>query len=249
LSFLSGLVEHSVFQENQIYTRFVDENLDAINLQVLQRKQGLNRHLLAIAYLIFHFHQKKSSGNSVWNEIGFWRMMSRMEVFVDDEKMECSSILNSGNQIFRINQQDYEVSVIQMNGDHIELKINKRTELFYCLDDKTQTHLIYKGFSFSLRSNSLMRQALLTKKNAASEKVFQNLICADLFGKVLKLNISKGDVVKTGQVLLTLESMKTEIHVLCPVDAQIKKIHVVEGNAVTEKQLLVELEEKSVQSQ
>jgi biotin carboxyl carrier protein len=37
--------------------------------------------------------------------------------------------------------------------------------------------------------------------------------------------------------------MKTEIHVLCPVDAQIKKIHIAEGNAVTEKQLLVELEQ------
>jgi len=37
--------------------------------------------------------------------------------------------------------------------------------------------------------------------------------------------------------------MKTEIHVLCPVDARVKKTHVKEGNAVVEKQLLVELEE------
>jgi len=37
--------------------------------------------------------------------------------------------------------------------------------------------------------------------------------------------------------------MKTEIHVLCPFDARVKKTYVKEGNAVVEKQLLVELEE------
>jgi len=243
LSFLSGLVESAAFQKNKIYTRYVDENLDFINLQIQEKKRGLNRRKLAIAYLIFQFQQKKSSGNSVWNEIGFWRIMPQMEVFVDDEKLKCSSIMNSGNQIFSINQQEYEVSVIQMIGNLLELKINQQPETFYCLDDEKQTQVIAEGFSFALRSNSLMSQALLNKKNADSERVFQNLICADLFGKVLKLNICKGDVVKTGQILLTLESMKTEIHVLCPVDAQIKKVHVAEGNAVIEKQLLVELEQ------
>jgi len=241
LSFLSGLIENEVFMEDRIYTRYVDENLDLINAHITEKKQHVNKHKLAIAYLIFQFQQKKSSGNSVWNEIGFWRVMPQMEVFVDGEKLQCS-ILNSGNPILRINQQEYEVSVIQMNGDLLELKINQLPETFYCLDDEKQTQIIVDGFSFALRSNSLMSQALLNKKNAALEKVFQNLICADLFGKVLKLNISKGDLVQAGQVLLTLESMKTEIHVLCPVDAQIKKVHVVEGNSVIEKQLLVELE-------
>jgi len=94
-----------------------------------------------------------------------------------------------------------------------------------------------------------MKQAVVNRNKLRPEKVFQNLICADLFGKVLKLNISEGDVVQSGQVLLTLESMKTEIHVLCPVNARVKKTHVKEGNAVVEKQLLVELEEISLQSQ
>jgi len=242
LSFLSGLVESLAVQENKIYTRYVDENLDMINLQIQEKKRGLNRHKLAIAYVIFQFQQKRSCENSVWNQIGFWRMMPQMEVFVDGEKLQCSSRLNLGNQIFRINKLEYEVSFIQMNGNLLELKIDQLPETFYCLDDEKQIQIIVDGFSFALRSNSLMSQALLNKKNAALEKVFQNLICADLFGKVLKLNISKGDLVQAGQVLLTLESMKTEIHVLCPVDAQIKKVHVAEGNSVIENQLLVELE-------
>lgn len=245
LSFLSGLIENEVIQENRIYTRYVDENLDLINTQIQKKKQHLNKHKLVIAYLIFHFQHQGNLGNSVWNQIGFWRMMPVVEVFVDGEKLECSNRFNSGDQIFRINQQEYEVSVIQMNGNLLTLNINRQPETFYCLDDEKQTQIISEGFSFALRSNLMRNQALSMRKNGNEQKIFENLICADLFGKVLKLNISKGEIVKTGQILLTLESMKTEIHVLCLVDARVKKICVKEGNAVVEKQLLVELEKIS----
>ncbi len=249
LSFLFGLVESVAVRENKIYTRYVDENLELINTQIQEKKQQLNKHKLAIAYLIFHFQQHKISGNSVWNQIGFWRMRPVFEVFIDGEKLECSNNVNSGDQIFRINQQEYEVSVIQMNGNLMGLKIDQRPETFYCLEEEKQTQIISGGFSFALRSNLVRNQVLPMRKNGNEQKIFQNLICADLFGKVLKLNRCEGEEVHAGQILLTLESMKTEIHVLCPVDARVKKIYVKEGNAVVEKQLLVELEEKSVQSQ
>lgn len=59
----------------------------------------------------------------------------------------------------------------------------------------------------------------------------------------MKINVRQGDHVVRGQVLLTLESMKTEIHVSCSSEAIIKKIYIKEGETVTERQLLIELEE------
>ena len=243
LAFLSGLLESEVIQENKIYTRYVDENLDLINSQIQVKRQQLNKHKLVIAYLIFHFQQHKNSGNSVWNQIGFWRMMPLVEVYVDDEKYGCNISFNSNHQIFRIDQVDYEVKMVLLNENLLELNINQQFEFFYCQEDEKQTQIISGGFAFALRSNLLRNQILPMRKNELEQKIFQNLICADLFGKVLKLNTSEGDVVRAGQIMLTLESMKTEIHVLCPVDARVKKIFVKEGNAVVEKQLLVELEE------
>jgi len=245
LSFLSGLIESKVVQENKIYTRYVDENLDLINAQIQEKRHRLNKHNLAIAYLIFHLPQQKNSGNSVWNRIGFWRMMPFIEVFVEDEKYECSIRFKSDHQIFRINHEEYETKVIELCENLLELNINQQLESFFCQDGEKQTQIISEGFSFALRSNLLKNQILPKHKKEQEEKVFQNLICADLFGKVLKLNRCEGDVVHAGQILLTLESMKTEIHVLCPVDARVKKTHVKEGNAVVEKQLLMELEENS----
>jgi len=243
LSFLSGLLENEVIQENKIYTRYVDENLDLINSRIQEKKRNLNKHKLVIAYLIFHFQQHKNSGNLIWNQIGFWRMMPFVEVFVDEEKYDCNISTIADHQIFRIDQVDYQVKVVLFSENLVELNINQQFESFYCLDDEKQTKIISGGFSFALRSNLLRNQVLLMHKNGNEQKSFQNLIYADLFGKVLKLNRCEGDVVHVGEILLTLESMKTEIHVLCPVDARVKKTHVKEGNAIVEKQLLVELEE------
>jgi len=243
LSFLLGLIERKAVQENEIYTRYVDDNLDLINTQIQENKLGLNRHKCVIAYLIFHFQQKNNSGNSVWNQLGYWRMMPQIEVIVDGEKYNCRIRSVTHQQIFRINEQEYSVSAVETDGNLLKIEINQQHETFYCLETENQTQVILNGFSFLIRSDSLISQVLLNRKNSGQDKIFQNLICADLFGKVLNLNVIKGDAVQAGQILLTLESMKTEIHVLCPVNARVKKIHVQEGNAVIEKQLLVELEE------
>jgi biotin carboxyl carrier protein len=209
----------------------------------------LNKHKLAIAYLIFHLRNGNNSGNSVWGQIGFWRMAALVEVAVEGEKYGCRMDPASNGQVFRINGEEYQVGVEKVNGNLLELKINQRLETFYCLWGKNHTTIILAGFAFALRSNLLMDQVLRVDKNVNVKKVFQNLICADLFGKVLKLNIREADIVEPGQILLTLESMKTEIHVLSPSNARVKKTHVKEGIAVVERQLLVELEEISLQTQ
>ena len=200
LLFLSGLLESEVIQENKIYTRYVDENLDLVNSRIQVKRQQLNKHKLVIAYLIFHFQQNKNSGNSVWNQIGFWRMVPLVEVYVDDEKYECTISFNPERQIFRINQEEYLTKVVLMNENLLELLINHELESFCFQEDEKHTKIISGGFAFTLRSNLLRNQVLSMRKNELEQKIFQNLICADLFGKVLKLNTREGDVVCAGQI-------------------------------------------------
>lgn len=243
LPFLSALVESDEIRQNKIYTKYVELNLNLINAKIQEKKDHLDMHKLVTAYLAFHFYTGKNLGNSVWSRIGFWRISSDVEVSVDGEKYKCRIEQAQGQISFRINGLDYFVSSVNLNGNLLELEINKLHETFYCAENSSETVVCHCGFSFSLRSNLLINQVVLERKNAEVKKVFKNLICADLFGKVLQINVLSGDWVKNGQILLTLESMKTEIHVLSPVDGQVKKIHVAEGKTVTEKQLLVELQE------
>ena len=244
LSFLSGLIESEPIRKNRIYTRYVDENLDEINQQVQERKNRLNKHEVVIAYLIFYFQQENHSGSSVWNQIGFWRMMLNYEVSIDGETYKCQiESARNGRQLFRINPDEYQVSAIRKSGNLLEMEINLKSAAYHFTDRESETIIFHNGFTFSAQSNLFINQVSVIRKDTRVDKIFQNLICADLFGKVLKLNVSEGDTVYTGQILLTLESMKTEIHVLCPVNSRVGKIHVEEGKAVVEKQLLVELEQ------
>lgn len=247
LSFLSGLLESDPVRKNEIYTRYVDENLESINQAIQQKKDQVSRHKLGIAYLIFHFFRHQNSGSSVWNQIGFWRIFPQIEVSVEGNAEVYRIESSNEDKQFIVGQEKYRVSQVQKNGNLLELKINRQSDFFCCVEGKTETLVSYGGFSFTLRSNMLINQILPVRKNGGSEKIFQNLICADLFGKVLKLNIKVGEFVQTGQILLTLESMKTEIHVISPADARVKKMHIKEGDAVVERQLLVELEDMSRQ--
>lgn len=242
VSFLSGLIESKAFRENKIYTRYVDKNVEAINAQVQGKRENLNKHTLVIAWIIFHFQQKKQAGSSVWDQIGFWRLTNQLNISVEGKEYRCQVEPIGNEQLFQINDQEYLVSEGALTGKRLELQINGQTEMFHCMEDHQRTLIATHGFIFELQSNSLLNQAKVDRRHQQERRIFQNLIRADLFGRVLELNISEGEVVHAGQVLLTLESMKTEIHVLCPMDAQVKKIPVKVGNSVLENQLLIELE-------
>jgi len=246
LSFLSGLIESKSVSQNEIYTRFVDENLGVINRQVQDKKSRIGRHKLVVAYLLAHFYEQEPSGNSVWNRIGFWRMNSRFEVSVDGVGMNCRVQPIANGYLFQVEQNDYAVSSIRKDKFFVEVVINGEIETFYFIDNERETRVCTGGFEFRVRSNSIPEQVLVFRNNSGHEKIFENLIRADLFGRVLKISVRVGDFVKSGEKMMTLESMKTEIHVLSPVGARVKKLHVKEGNAVVEKQLLVELEEEAV---
>ena len=62
------------------------------------------------------------------------------------------------------------------------------------------------------------------------------------FGRVIDVMVSKGDRVTKGQRLLVIESMKTEFVIQSPSDSIVKAIHVVKGEMVQDKEILVDFE-------
>ncbi|WP_461864698.1 pyruvate/oxaloacetate carboxyltransferase [Thermococcus sp.] len=77
---------------------------------------------------------------------------------------------------------------------------------------------------------------------AAPAPVGEGVVTAPMPGKVLKILVSEGEEVKTGQALLTLEAMKMENEIPSPKDGIVKKIHVKENDTVDTGQPLIEIE-------
>ena len=63
---------------------------------------------------------------------------------------------------------------------------------------------------------------------------------APLPGKIMKINVSKGDIVKKGDVVLVMEAMKMENNVIATKDGVIEVIKVQPGDSVLEGDVLIE---------
>jgi len=64
---------------------------------------------------------------------------------------------------------------------------------------------------------------------------------APMPGTIIKVNVSVGDAVKKGQVLLVLEAMKMENEITAPVDGKIAAINVEKGKSVNAGDLMVSI--------
>jgi glutaconyl-CoA/methylmalonyl-CoA decarboxylase subunit gamma len=67
-------------------------------------------------------------------------------------------------------------------------------------------------------------------------------ITSPMPGTILKVNVSAGDAVKKGQVLLILEAMKMENEIVAPKDGKIASVNVEKGKPVNVGDVLVSIE-------
>ena len=67
---------------------------------------------------------------------------------------------------------------------------------------------------------------------AAAPKGDAEDILAPLPGTIISVNVSEGDAVKSGQVLLIFEAMKMENELVAPRDGTVAKIHVSKGDVL-----------------
>jgi len=69
------------------------------------------------------------------------------------------------------------------------------------------------------------------------------LVRAPMPGTILSVSVKPGDSVKTGDILLVLESMKIKNEITAPQDGTIKEVYVGEGQYVKRREQLVDIEE------
>ena len=92
------------------------------------------------------------------------------------------------------------------------------------------------------KTPTLVRKVMPSKEEKIEKKPggSSTPIKAPLPGKILSVKVSKGDLVKKGDVLLIMEAMKMENNVLASKDGVVEKIKVQPGDTVLEGDVLLE---------
>ncbi len=135
---------------------------------------------------------------------------------------------------FTINGNDYEVHIrdiedniaeVDVNGTHYEVVVRNEIKT-------TKTPRLVRKPVEKLPGEGQIKKKATTGKHE---------VTAPLPGTILKLNVSVGDVVAEGQILLVMEAMKMENNVQTTRGGEIVSIKVKAGDAVQQDDVLLEI--------
>lgn len=239
--FLYQLLLHPDFSHNSISTRWVEEQLEELTHSMKKKETIPPVVELVAGYLLHHFYRPPSQP-SVWGQLAYRRIHEFFQVQVN-EKMQQVGVLHKGEKLLLDWQKkSYELNNYQFRGSKIEFQINNEDIAIFISEEKHSTIVQLKSKQYELRSNHVIGQVQLNKAVGELLAVKANRVVADLFGKVVDVLIKPGDLLRKGQDLLVIESMKSEFTIQSPVDAVVKNIHVSKGKIVQDKQLLVDFE-------
>lgn len=141
------------------------------------------------------------------------------------------------NYKFKINGNEYEVDIINVEGNIAQLEVNGtpyNVELEKDIKPMKTPKLVRQ---VAVPSTDSTPSIALTSKPSAPKG--GGTIKSPLPGVVLELHIKVGDTVKIGQKLLTLEAMKMENNIDSDKDGVVSAINVHKGDNVMEGDLLV----------
>lgn len=247
LSFLAGIVRHPAFQNNQVSTRFCDENLEDILRQNKERKQLCPLFIPAFAYIIYSLHHNRRNPGEcrdVWKLIGYWRLDMKIPLEIDGKHLKVRlCTIHRQHYDFFLEGSRFSVGVKKMTEGKISLEVNQRVYRVYVSEDTSKRAFVScLGFNFEVIRLDLLPEELLPGESDDSE-ITSNTLLAPMNGKVIKVSVAEGDQVRRGDSLLIVEAMKMENSLLAPKDAVIEKIFVREGEQVEGRSVMIKFGE------
>lgn len=240
ISYLTKVLQHKAFKENHISTKFCDKHgkelLDAIN----KSKSEIDPHipLLMISTYTLNSSRFITAGN-IWEKIGYWRNQIIFS-FTDDQIEKTIHVISSNDRFYQFEIEDTKIDVIlkEIKKNFISLIIGRiKYKSFVSVDKKGLYYVSINGNSFQYKHNDFLDENEILSSAVQGDN--GNNLFAPMPGKILKINVTEGEKVKRGTILLVVEAMKMENNIVAGTDAIVEKLNVSEGEMVdTDKQLV-----------
>lgn len=243
LSFLRQILKDKSFRQNKIDTCFVENQFGQLKDLLLADRSEFQKAIPFIVYSLYHFYSHKPKG-SAWERMGYHRPFNKFIIELEGETKTIQFKKYHTKVEFRIDGDVIPVSGIKVQGDELSFRLNEKKLEVLITEQCGFTWVQLEGHQFKLRSKHILPEAFVNKKDPDKNSTNVANVFAGLFGKVIKTHVKTGDHVQEKQLLLTIESMKTEFRILSPSGGTVKQLHVGVGSFVQDKQLLIEFESK-----
>lgn len=167
------------------------------------------------------------------------------------------------NLLVKIGEKEFKVNVTKKGGKYIISMGDKRfsvdcekiNECVYTIianEKPFEAEVERKNECFKVYIANLskdvfvydMKMVSLFSKVETVVRKGEHTVRAPMPGKIVKIFVKEGDIVKKSQPLLTMEAMKMENEIRSPVDGKLKKLFVKSGQVVESRaELAIVIEE------
>jgi 3-methylcrotonyl-CoA carboxylase alpha subunit len=222
--FLLSILASPDFGEKAPDTRFLDG-------RILGDLPGAAR-ALACASWLFAVAERKGgpwSANSGWTLAGGKRR-ERHRVLLQGRPIDFTMDYSGRTPILIFDDERHAVEVLGLESQRLRLSIEGKPHELRFHRAASQLFIDVGGHHLSLAEPSY--------DQASGETQGQGAVRAPMPGRVLKLEVAAGKIVRAGESLLVLEAMKMEHILRAPVAGRLANIAVAEGQQVAEGDLL-----------
>ena len=148
--------------------------------------------------------------------------------------------LRDGTFVMNVGGENHQVGLHGVTGNQIDLAIDQRRITFSVSEDDTNRYV------HAPTGDVVLTELERFPKPGVAE--FSGGLYAPMPGKVLATEVSAGESVSEGQLLVILEAMKMEHRITAPIDGVVQEVPVSEGDQVDNGQILVVFGENEEES-
>ena len=144
------------------------------------------------------------------------------------------------NDQFLVNGQPMDLKIRQLNEQGLFLlqKGNKQLEMLLREKDRNQV-------SVNVNRRHVMVQVERNEagKSRTSASAVPGMLAAPMPGTVIQVNVTEGQTVAKGDVVVVLESMKMQMEIRTPLSGVVEKVYVSAGKKIEKGAELIHVEE------
>ncbi len=167
-----------------------------------------------------------------------------LEIKINDRIAQANLIDQDGNILkIEVDGKIYEIDLLHTSDGTfsiIEGGNSYNIELVPGNEQKKYTaHTLYDTYDITI-IDAESRYLNNRNPNGASSK--SKSISSPMPGKIIKILVKEGDIIKEGETAIIISAMKMESEYKAPATGMVKRINVAEGDVIQSDQILIELE-------
>lgn len=242
ISYLQQIVQDKHYRKNNVSTVFLENQHPVFQGQDEKRLETIETYPIVAAFMYRHFTKNSEKGN-LWERLGPDNLLRKLKIKIDEEEYTLSLLSSKGyNFEFECHNRRFEVNIVKLAENTLVLILNGALyTVFHAKSNKDDFEwYFYNGHVWKLQTESVLSMAHTNRLlDGKTEIIPANQVLSPLFGKILSIKVQPEDEVRKGDLLMTIESMKTENNILAPTEGRIEQIFVEEGHQVAENMRLI----------